>query len=235
MEREHRKYLLPKGYLSWSALTLWMKNPERFKFEYFSGGDKLDTKYLKYGKGFASLVEELNEIQKRTGSKDVAVEELAAKHSLDDNMKSVLLQLDTDGDSECEILVEVAGVPILSYLDLDKPKDNSFNEYKTGKIPWTQAKVQKHDQLTLYATVLKWKRGIMPDHCTLTWIETHEQIKESESDTFWRTTEKELKVTGRMIEFHRTFDEREITRMELLLIKCAEEIDQAYRQFINEI
>lgn len=189
---------------------MWMKNPERFKFEYFMAGGKLNTKYLDFGKNIAKLIE------------DNAHEEL-------------LPGLKRYDVSEYEIRCEIAGVPILAYIDSYDPDENVFLEYKTGKIPWTQAKVQKHDQLTLYATALKWKLGKMPEHCDLIWIETVDAPKESDSDTFWRTTETEVKATGRMMEFHRTFDEREIVRTELLIVKCAEEIDRAYREFINGI
>jgi hypothetical protein len=109
----------------------------------------------------------------------------------------------------------------------------NFREYKTGKIPWTQAKVQKHDQLTFYATALKWSTGKMPEYCDLDWIETKES--KTESDDFWRGSDKILNVTGRVVSFHREFDEREVERMEQLIVKCAEQISCAYKSFINEI
>lgn len=122
---------------------------------------------------------------------------------------------------------------MLAYLDGYDSINNVFGEYKTGKHPWTQAKVQKHDQLTLYATMLKALTGKIPEYCDLFWIETQEGGVEVED--FWRTNEKEINVTGRIIPFRREFDEREIDRMEFLIQKTAEEISEAYQEFIKEI
>ena len=52
------KLLLPKPHLSWSQLSCWLSNPNRYFREYFEAGDKLDTKYLRFGKGVAKLIEE---------------------------------------------------------------------------------------------------------------------------------------------------------------------------------
>ncbi len=129
--------------------------------------------------------------------------------------------------------VEVMGVPLLGFLDGYNPSENIFGEYKTGKHPWDQTRVQKHDQLTLYATMLKTLVGKMPEYCDLHWIETKEGTKEVED--FWRTNEKEINVTGKIMTFRREFDEREIDRMEFIVQKAAEEISEAYQEFIKEI
>ncbi len=200
--------ILPKKHLSWSAINCWMSNPERFRREYFENGQKLDTKYLRFGKGIAKLIEE-------------------GKH------KELLPDLVVYEKPEFEIRVEVMGVPMLAYLDGYDPVNNVFLEYKTGKIPWTQAKVQKHDQLTLYATMLKALTGKMPEYCDLYWIET--QDGSVEVDDFWRTNEQQINVTGKIVPFHREFDEREVDRMEFLIQKTADEISDAYQEFIKEI
>ena len=200
--------ILPKPHISWSQLSCWLSNPERYRREYFEAGDKLDTKYLRFGKGIAKLVEE-------------------GKH------KELLPDLVVYDTPEFEIKCEVAGIPILSYIDSYDSVGGNFREYKTGKIPWTQAKVQKHDQLVFYATALKWSKGKMPEYCDLDWIETKET--KTETDDFWRGSDKILDVTGRIISFRREFDPREVDRMETLIVKCANEISEAYKEFINEI
>lgn len=188
-------------------MNCWLTNKARFRKEYFENGDKLDTKFLQFGKGIAVMIEE-------------------GKH------KDILPDLVVYEIPEYEIRCDVAGVPILSYLDGYNPSNNEFGEYKTGKIPWTQAKVQKHDQLVFYATALKWKNGVMPTCCDLYWIETREQL--TEHAEFW-DNKKELNVTGRIRPFHREFDEREIERMEQLIIRSANEISDAYKRYIEEI
>lgn len=201
-------FILPKPHLSWSSINCWMTNPERFRKEYFENSQKLDTKYLRFGKGIAELIEK-------------------GKH------KELLPDLVIYEKPEFEMRVEVMGVPLLGFLDGYNPSENIFGEYKTGKHPWDQARVQKHDQLTLYATMLKEITGKMPEYCDLHWIETREGAKEVED--FWRSNEKEINVTGKILTFRREFDEREIDRMEFIVQKAAEEISEAYQEFIKEI
>lgn len=202
------KLLLPKPHLSWSQLSCWLSNPNRYFREYFEAGDKLDTKYLRFGKGVAKLIEE-------------------GKH------KTLLPDLILYDKPEYEIKTNVLGVPILSYLDTYDSVKNVFREYKTGKLPWTKAKVVKHGQLVFYATALKHSCGKIPEYCDLDWIETKEGTVEV-SD-FWRENENQINVTGRLMSFHREFDEREIEKMENLIVKVANEISEAYIKFIEEI
>lgn len=206
--------ILPKPHISWSQLSCWISNPARYRKEYFENGDKLNSKYLTLGKNIATLIEK-------------------GQH------KILLPDLQTYDTSEFEIKCLVNGVPVLSYLDsynkiqtIDIPA-NVFLEYKTGKIPWTKAKVQKHDQLVFYATALKWSTGKMPEYCDLVWIETKESA--TETVDFWRESDKIVHVTGRTVSFHRDFDEREIERMEELIVKVAEEISEAYQNYLKEL
>lgn len=208
METERNKIILPKPYLSWSQLSCWLQNPARFRKEYFEAGTKLDTKYLRFGKGIAELIE--------TG-----------KH------KELLPDLIVYDKPEFEIRTEVFGVPILSYLDSYDSVNNVFLEFKTGKLPWTQSKVQKHDQLTFYAVALKHSLGNIPKYCDLVWIQTKDGGMEIED--FWRSNEKQVNVTGYIKSFHREFDEREISRMEETIVRVAKEISEAYKKFIEEI
>ncbi len=151
----------------------------------------------------------------------------------------MLPDLETYDTPEHEIKGFVKCVPILSFLDsYNKVATahvpcNVFREYKTGKIPWDRAKVQKHDQLVFYATALKWSEGKMPEYCDLDWIETKEG--RGESQDFWREGDKMVYVTGRVVSFHREFDEREIERMENLIVKCAIEISNAYQEYLREL
>ena len=208
MTNSTNKLILPKPHISWSQINCWMSNPERFRREYFENSAKLDTKFLQYGKGIAKLIE-------------------SGKH------KELLPGLIVYEVPEFEIRTSIHGIPLLSYLDSYDPALNVFREVKTGKIPWTQSKVQKHDQLLFYATALKFGLQKTPEYCDLDWIETKEGIMEV--DDFWRTNEGIINTTGRIVSFHREFDEREIERMEELIVRCAEQISEAYQKFIEEI
>jgi len=214
MESKYEKLILPKPHLSWSQLSCWLQNPVRYRREYFEDGKKLDSKYLTLGKNIATLIEN-------------------GQH------KALLPDLETYDTPEHEIKCKVKGVPILSFLDsynkvaTDKVPANVFREYKTGKIAWDRARVQKHDQLVFYATALKWSIDKMPDYCDLDWIETKETAVETVD--FWRDADKIVNVTGRIISFHREFDEREIERMEGLITKVAWEISDAYQDYLKEL
>jgi len=171
-----------------------MQNPARYKREYFENEEKLDTKYLRFGKGAA---------QAREG-REVKEGEFP----------------------EYEIMAYIKGVPVLSFLDFYDSNNHIFEEDKTGKVPWTQTKVQKHEQLPFYATMLRAKTGKMPESCILNWFETREQ----EGAGF----QNEIEFTGVVKSFKREFDERECDRIEELILKVAEEISEAYQNYIRE-
>ena len=202
------KIILPKKHLSWSAMSCWISSPNRFRKEYFESGKKLDSKYLRFGAGIADLIAK-------------------GKHT------ELLPELIVYDEREYKIHTEICGIPILSFIDDYDPIKNIFREKKTGKIPWTQAKVIKHGQLTFYATALKHSIGKMPEYCDLDWIETKDGS--IEIDDFWRENEKMVQVTGKIKSFHREFDEREITKMEELIVKSANEISTAYQEYLKEI
>lgn len=234
MEPKYPKLILPKPHLSWSQLICWITSKARYRKEYFENGDKLDTKFLRFGKGFATIVERLCEIMEKIPDRASAIEELARETAMTDNMKTVLMDLDIRGTSEFEIRCMVMHiVPCLSYLDKWYLEELGIREYKSGKIPWTKAKVQKHDQLVFYAVMLKWGLNVTASHADLDWIETKET--QEESSDFWRQSGKILDVTGRVISFHREFDEREIERMENLIVKTAWEISDAYQDYLAEL
>lgn len=220
-QTQYPKLILPRQHISWTQLSCWMSNPKRYRKEYFESGEKLDTKFLRFGKMIAKLIEE-------------------GKH------KTLLPDLETYDTPEHKIECKVGHiVPCLSFLDTynktatPSVPENVFREFKTGKRdpkgkdPWTKSKVQSHDQLVFYATMLKWSTGKMPEYCDLDWIETTENS--GEAIDFWRESGKIITVTGRVVSFHREFDEREIERMEQLIIKVAWEISDAYQAYLSEI
>ena len=193
--------LLPRNYLSYSAMFMWIKSESRFRKEYFEGAPKLDTKYLRFGKAMAEARE----------SQDLKPGEFA----------------------EYKIETYVKGVPILSYIDFYDSNKHEFSDDKPGKIAWTDSKVQKHEQFPFYATALKWQKGVTPKKCALIWFETMEGATD-EAD-FWNKCEKKLSLTGKVVRFERELDEREVKRMEDLIVKSAIEISDAYKEFIQQI
>ncbi len=245
MSIDYPKLILPKPHLSWSQLNMWVTNRERYKREYFDAAQKLDTRYLRFGKGVAEMVEELCFHLKMVGTREKAVDMLAQKWPMTEDMRKVMMELEIEGISEYQIgnsgapddptpICKVGGiVPILCYLDKYVDKHNAIREYKTGKVEWTKAKVQKHDQLLYYAVGLMETGKPMPLYADLDWIETKET--ETERVDFWRDGDKIVEVTGRIKSFHREFDEREIERMRELIIRVGWEISDAYQENISQL
>lgn len=240
--------ILPKGYLSHSQKECWMHNKPRYIKEYFEDGDKLKTRYLEFGGIFSRMVERLGELMgdaTRPQMRHSAIQELKREYPMDENMESVLMELDIEGISEYQIgnsgkpddlnpICKVRGeVPILAFLDKYVNRNGAIQEYKTGLAPWTQARVQKHDQLPFYGVALKWSGKRLPDYADLHWIETRETTKEHVD--FWRDGDKIISATGKIKTFHREFDEREFERMEDLIVKVAWEISDAYQEHLAQI
>jgi hypothetical protein len=189
-----QKIILPKNYLSYSAMTMWLQNEARYRREYFEGGEKLDSKYLRFGKESARTRE----------NRDVKPGEFP----------------------EYEIEVTIRGIPILAKIDFYDSNTHTFEEDKTGKHPWTRSRVQKHEQLPFYATVLRAKHGKMPEKCKLNWFETRDGKEGG--------LQNDIEFTGEVKSFEREFDESECDRIEDLILKVAEEISEAYQQYIKE-
>lgn len=245
MEPRYSKLILPKGYLSWSQMYCWMNNKARYVSEYFEDGERLDTRFLRFGSKFSKMVEDLCEIMKRIPDRAAAIVELAKEYPMDENMQVVLMELDIEGVSEFQIgnsgrpedinpVVKVRGeVPILAFLDKYVLRNGAIQEYKTGLAPWTLAKVQKHDQLPFYGVGLKFSGKRLPEYADLHWIETREV--EQERKDFWRDGDKIILATGKIRTFHREFDEREFERMEDSIIRVAYEISDAYQDHLAQI
>lgn len=215
-------------------MSCWMSNKSRYVKEYFEDGERLDTRYLRFGSAFSKLVEDLCEVMKRVPDRYQAIQEIKKDHPMDENMESVLMELDIEGISEYEINCKIRGiVPIKAYLDKYIERNGAIQEYKTGLQPWTMAKVQKHDQLIVYGVALKHCGKPMPEYADLHWIETVET--EQERVDFWRDGDKIISATGKIKTFHREFDEREFERMEDLIIRVAWEISDAYQEHLAQI
>lgn len=202
------KYLLPRGYLSSSQVELWEKSPERYRKDYFENGPRLDTKYTRFGKEVHGRLED------------------GTHHDL-------LPGMTVYPERELKVLVEIRGVPVLSYIDGYDPSDHSFGDYKTAKTPWTPAKLQKSEQMLLYAAVLRKLRGTTPSVCRIHWIGTKEHS--DDPDPFWAEVDRKVTLTGETRTLERRFDEREVDRIERKVERVAAEIDAAYREFISSL
>lgn len=139
---------------------------------------------------------------------------------------------------EHKLEVEIAGVPILSFLDDFTMATKAIEEYKTGirskdgKAPWDRVKVRKHKQLTLYTLMVKEKYGEWNPDIQLTWMETR-WANVSEAVSFGGSVLQDhymgLELTGHVETFHRTIKEWELDRMAKLIRSTAEAISEDYQ------
>jgi hypothetical protein len=199
--------LLPNGYLSWSQIDLWQKNKNQYIERYFHRGRSLWTKELDFGRKIHKLIED-----GMFKHRDLIIHDIA----------------------EYEIRVPIFNVPILAKIDSFNSVVNAFVDYKTGKTPWTQSKVQKHDQLVLYATAIKHQKGIIPPFCHLIWLETRDKEGYTPHREGLHNQEDKMELTGLIVPFTRYFDPREIIRMENLIAKVGYEISEAYTSWARQ-
>lgn len=188
-----------KEYMSWSQFSLWKSSKREYWKRYGLGEDRSANKYFTKGRELSNALEYDDDGE-----------------SSNDELLSVVLE-NIPKLQHMEYKIECSlknGEKILSYLDSCSPYDFDFYEYKTGKIPWTQEKVNSHDQLLFYALGLyiQGGRSEVPA-CTLYWIETEDD------------PDKGLIFTGVVEPFSRQFTVEEIEDFEDVLINAIDEID----------
>lgn len=208
---------LPKGYLSYSAMDLWARDPEEFRARYYLGKPYMSTPYTEFG--------------------NVVGEALETRNWSHPVIAPVRGKVPQGTHPEHKIEVEIGGVPILMYLDDFTLQDYSILEYKTGirdkkgVAPWDRLQVRKHKQLTIY-TLGVWKKyGHYNPDINLVWMETKwSTITEVKEFAGAKLEQKYvgLKLTGHVEVFPRTIQEWELLRVEESIRKIAEDISNDY-------
>lgn len=118
--------------------------------------------------------------------------------------------------SEYELRGTIGWVPMLWYLDSAHEFLNNFYEYKTGKEPWTQDKVNSHGQMYIYAILIEQYTGVIPE-AKLIWART-----ENKPDwTIW--------FTGDMMDYIVEWDESLIDYWKKEIPKIWSEIQETHR------
>lgn len=138
-----------RQYISWSQLNAWEKGEDYF-YKVYILGQSFENKEMAFGKKIAEGLEGKIECPEAEFCK---------------------IYLPKMPKREYEIKVNFEGVPILVRMDAFDDKKLIIDEYKTGRSPWTQKKVDNHGQLTMYAMAVWKKYGKIPD-IRLFWIPT---------------------------------------------------------------
>lgn len=213
---------LPKDYLSYSALSLWKRDPDGYRKRYYEGEPYFSTPYTEFGNKVGGELEAM------------------AKGEIDDYFDPILHKVPYYSNPEQKIEVDIAGVPFLMYLDSFDPDSLEILEYKTGIVgpggrePWGRVQVRKHTQLPIYTLGVKLKYGSYNPKIKLVWMETKWSTVDHElkfQDKVISERRPGLKLTGRVETFEREIADWELDRMENIIRKAAEEISEDYIQW----
>jgi hypothetical protein len=190
--------LRTRPYLSWSQYSLWKSSKLSYYKIYGLNEKQQANKYFNKGNELGEALE-----HGETFSHDTEL----------DNILKLVPKLDIMEDKG-EVQLS-NGEKILWFADSATVDNSLFLEYKTGKLPWTQERVDGHDQLLFYALGYYIRNGRVAEaipHSKLIWVETEE-------------TDEGIKYTGRVTEFDRSFTEEEVLQFEQDLIKAIAEIE----------
>lgn len=198
-----------KEHFSWSQKSLWNSSKYSYWKKYFLGLDSGSN--IRFEKG--------NEI-----GKFLEVGGDADSFSTDEKLAEVAAKVPKLDIMEDELIYYVNDKKILSYVDSASITNDFFLEYKSGKEPWTQERVDEHGQLPFYALGYWLKSGktVIPS-CQLIWIETEDHHV---FDTNGNKLYTEVKYTGRVEIFNRDFIAKELVEMYESIAKDIKDIEE---------
>ena len=202
------KYILPRGYLSYSAYSLWKSSKKQFRKRYYENEDPFETAETRYGK----LIHKEKEDDPNVHGSETKIEAVYKGLSL-------LGYIDSFNEDTLYVIDFKTG-----------------HRNKDGKAPWDALKVRKHKQLVMYAALVQLKYGAYNPETALIWIETEFIIDTRDFDghTLYCTSKK-LKLTGEEKTFLRTIRQSEIDRLLEDLLVVAQEIHNDYEEYKNNI
>ena len=200
---------LPKGYLSHSQIELWKRSKKDYRIRYYEGKPMYITPELTFGKKIAEQYEALHTDEK------VQVD-------------SPVLQTVSRGNiAEYKLECELNGVPVLGFIDSFDESNNTIYELKTGKVPWTQARVERHQQLLMYASCVKALHGKYNPYVKLIWLKTHKVDGIIEIDGV-KCSHPEIQLTGDKEEFIRIVHADELVDYQNEVEEIARAISEDY-------
>jgi hypothetical protein len=200
-----KKTLLnPRGYLSWSQIDLWNRDPEKYVRQYMFGGEGDNNARMAFGSKTALAIENGG------NSGDELIDMLASLIPKYEKHEFELV---------AEFKTEAGVIKILGKLDTFSPKTLAFREYKTGTTKWTQARAQGHKQMLHYAALIWLKYKKIPK-AHLDWAQTV-------------MAEGAVSLTGELKSFEVAITLADILEYLALVSRVAREIDRRYRQEIK--
>jgi hypothetical protein len=199
---------LPRGYLSYSQLILWEKNPRQYELEYMRGGESADNDAMRYGRKVDKDIE--------NGESD------------DEMTKHLLIYLPSyqfrQYEARATIKVDGDEVILLGKYDGFDPEFAipKIGDYKTGMVKWTQKRADESDQLTFYDLLL-WIREKRQAELFIHWMPTE------------RGEDGEIRTTGEVRNFKTSRKLVDLLKMQARAAKAAREISVRYEEVINNV
>lgn len=206
---------LPKGYLSHSSVSTWLRSRKQFRELYYPPTKSLyETKEISFGKKTGKEYEMLHTEESWPVSNDV------------------IRRIPRHTAAEQELLFTLGEVPFKGYIDSFCPKTGSIIELKTGRktSPWNQARVNRHDQLVAYVIGVKALFGEANPYVKLIWLPTHD-VETSGSIDGVEFSTKELALTGEHHIFSRCVQLSDITEYTKKVENVAREISEDYTMY----
>lgn len=197
--------ILPRGYISWSQLSLYKQNKEKYISKYILGEEvDFENSGLKYGKIISELLESNKKSQNET-----------------ENILKIVLPKYKEREKEISVKMKTKNGDVVLLGKLDTYQSGKFREYKTGTIIWTQEKANNHDQITFYSLMLFLKNQEIPQS-HLDWIET-----KNEND--------EISLTGKIKSFEVKKSLSDLLLLKKEIEKMAIDVSRIYLNKINNI
>lgn len=220
------KYNLPKQYLSYSQLDLWQKNKDQYRARYYLNGPSFENTETIFGKKIASFLERLS-AKKEWGERELK------KIGVTRDEYLYLKKVKKFKYSEYRIEIEVGGVPFLGVMDTFSKHFRRIGEFKTGKEPWNDVRVRKHQQLVVYSLLVKSKFRKVDPWVKLIWLQTeYKPVMDTIGSITCERESNELSFTGLKPQiFKRRIAEWERKKMKETIQRVAQEISDDFTQF----
>lgn len=198
---------LPKNYISYSALRAFLLTTTRRSWiqRYLYNEPFYASKEVTFGKRTSDALESDN------------------LFDIDDDLFEIVSRVKSADTPEVQMVLQQSGYYIMGYLDACSEDYTKVTEYKTGKTPWTQDRVDSHLQLDTYSLMIYEAFGIIPE-CELIWMETVDA-----------PVRGGIKFTGKVERFKRTCTESELDDIRNLYYYSAVEMAMIYKEHLNGV
>lgn len=198
-------FLLPKGYLSPSALDLWEKDRKEYGRRYFEDEKGYESAEMRFGTRVHKAIEK--------------------KHDEDPTIDLIANTVEKYDGHEVEttvLLPTIYGdIPLFGKIDNLDFETKDFKDWKTSKNPWTKKMAQSSTQIPFYALMLETLTKRRPKKGSIVWLQTEGK-------------NENLRLTGHFEEFPVEITETMLEEVKKRIIKACLGIDQAYRQYLDQ-